>query len=157
MQISDNNTINVEGGYIFGSTFHILSRDYHKLKGISSQIIIVRDHRFDQFCIKSRWIALNPDLARFLGWIPDYSKLFAWKDKEGNLVVESIYWANGNTEMSPYNDSDVGEGWIVVITEEGLEQIRNVTGNLFIHKKLNRSKTEDSHEMKKQMIKIISL
>lgn len=157
MQISENNIIDTESVYIFGSAFQILSKDYYKLKGISSEIIIVRNHRFDQFCIKSHWIAINPDLARFLDWIPDYSKLFAWKDKDNNTIVESIYWSNGNSEMSPRNDSDVGEGWIVVITEKGLKQIQNISPNLFIHKKINRSKIEDSIPLQSQEFRVISL
>lgn len=157
MQISDKKIIDTKSEYIFGSAFHILSKDYYKLKGISSEIIIVRNHRFDQFCIKSHWIAINPDLARFLGWIPDYTKLFAWKNKKENTVVESIYWANGNAEMFPHNSSDVGEGWIVVITEEGLKQIQNITPSLFIHKKINRSKTEDSIPLNSQEFRVVSL
>ena len=150
-QIAVNEEFHEEDNYIFGSVFHQLSRNYHDMGGGGHFIVVIRDHRFDQFDIKSKWIAINPVLARHLGWEPELTKLFAWKNSEGELMAESIYWSNGNTSMTPRKDGEVGEGWFVVISDNGLEQIKSIEKNLFLQKKLIRSKYEDSILMKKRV------
>lgn len=156
-QIAVNEGFNEDDNCIFGSIFHQLSNDYHDLKGGGHFIVVVRDHRFDQFDLKSKWIAINPVLARHLGWEPEPTKQFAWKNSEGELMAESIYWSNGNTSMTPRKDSEVGEGWFVTISENGLEQVRSVEKNLFLQKKLIRSKHEDSVLMDSQEINVIRI
>lgn len=152
-QITGNDELNEDDNYIFGSVFHQLSRNYHDIRGGGHFIVVIRDHRFDQFDLKSKWIAINPVLARHLGWEPEPTKLFAWKNSEGELMAESIYWSNGNTSMTPRKDGEVGEGWFVTISENGLEQIRSVEKNLFLQKKLIRSKYEDSVLLNKHIFK----
>jgi len=156
-QVSANDKINRQDNYIFGSLFHRLSISYHDLTGGGDSIIVIRDHRFNQFKLKSRWIAINPTLARYLNWEPEPTKLFAWKDSNGELMAESIYWVNGNVDMVPRKDGEVGEGWFVVVSKLGLEKIKNVEKNLFIQKKLIRSKSEDSIPMNKQILSVIKL
>ncbi|SNR14437.1 NACHT domain-containing protein [Tenacibaculum jejuense] len=156
-QIAVNEELQEEDNYIFGSVFHQLSRNYHDMRGGGHFIVVIRDHRFDQFDIKSKWIAINPVLARYLGWEPEPTKLFAWKNSEGELMAESIYWSNGNTSMTPRKDGEVGEGWFVTVSENGLEQIRSVEKNLFLQKKLTRFKYEDSVLMDSQEINVIRI
>jgi len=120
-------------------------------------IIVIRDHRFDHFNIKSNWIAINPELARFLGWLPKPSKLFAWENSKGELMAESIYWSNGNVQMYPRKDSEVGEGWFVVVSENAYQQINSIVQNLFLQKKLVRTKYEDSTLMTKEILKADNL
>lgn len=156
-QIAVNEELPEEDNYIFGSVFHQLSRNYHDMRGGGHFIVVIRDHRFDQFNIKSKWIAINPVLARHLGWEPEPTKLFAWKNSEGELVAESIYWSNGNTSMTPRKNGEVGEGWFVTVSENGLEQIRSVEKNLFLQKKLTRFKYEDSVLMNRQEINVIRI
>lgn len=143
-QIAINDEFDKEDSYIFGSVFHKLSNNYHDLSGAGHFIIVIRDHRYNQFDLKSNWIAFNPDLARYLGWEPEPTKLFAWKNSQDELMAESIYWSNGNTQMTPRKDGEVGEGWLVIVSVEGLEQIKSIEQNLFLQKKLKRSKYEDS-------------
>lgn len=153
-QISVNDELDEEDRYIFGSVFHKLSSNYHDLSGSGCFIIVIRDHMYNQFDIKSNWIAFNPDLARFLGWEPEYTKLFAWKNSQGETMAESIYWANGNIQMNPRKDGEVGEGWLVIVSVDGLEQIKSIEKSLFIQKKLRRSKYEDSVPMDNQIFSI---
>ena len=55
------------------------------------------------------WLALNPALARHLGWQPAPAKLFAWQDEHGALLVESVYWVDGQPEAWSYHpDSEAG-------------------------------------------------
>jgi hypothetical protein len=142
-QIAVNENVNKKDEYIFGSVFHELSSNYYNLQGGGHSIIVIRDHRFNQFDLKSRWIAINPVLAKYLGWEPDPTKLFAWKNSQGELLAESIYWSNGNFQLMPRKDGEVGEGWVVVVSKEGLEQIKKIKPNLFIQKKLTRLKYND--------------
>jgi GTPase SAR1 family protein len=153
-QIAINEELNEEDNYIFGSVFHQLSSNYHEIKCGGHFIVVIRDHRFDQFDLKSKWIAINPVLARHLGWVPETTKLFAWKNPQGELTAESIYWSNGNTSMTPCKDGEVGEGWFVTVSEDGLRQIKSVEKNLFLQKKLIRSKYEDSVLMNNQLINV---
>lgn len=143
-QIAVNDELDENKKYIFGSVFHQLTNEYYDLGSKGPFIVVFRDHRFDQFDLKSRWIAINPVLARYLGWEPEHSKLFAWKNSQGELMAESIYWLNGNMEMTPRKDGEVGEGWFVIVSENGLEQIKSIKKSLFLQKKLIRSKYDDS-------------
>lgn len=156
-QIAEYEFIDEDDPFIFGSVFHRLTDDYFNMNGISDMIVVVRDHRYNQFNLRSRWIAMNPDLASFLEWIPEPNKLFGWKDKQGNLMVESIYWANGNIDMVPRKDSEVGEGWYIVASDDALSQIQKATPNLYIHKKIMREKYEDSVRLENTIYKAIKL
>ena len=156
-QIANDEFIEEDDHYIFGSVFHILTEDYYKISGLSDKIIIVRDHRYNQFNLKSKWIAINPDLARFLDWKPEPSKLFGWKDDNGKLMVESIYWLNGNIDMVPRKDNEIGEGWYITASEEGLSRIKEIEPNIFIQKKLTRAKYEDSIRQEKSIIEVFKI
>jgi hypothetical protein len=156
-QIAIDDEINKQDYYIFGSLFHQLSCNYHYLTGGGHSIIVIREHRYNQFSLKSRWIAINPALARYLGWKPEPSKLFAWKDSNGELMAESIYWVNGNIDMVPRKNGEVGEGWFVIISKAGLEQIKNVELNLFVQKKLIRTQSEDSILMDSQIFNVMKI
>ena len=156
-QVTVNEKLNKNENYIFGSVFHQLSCDYHSLSGGGHFIIVIRDHRFDRFDIKSNWIAINPDLARHLEWIPETTKLFAWINLKGELMAESVYWSNGNAQMTPRKDADVGEGWFVIVSEAGLKQINSIEENLFLQKKLVRTKYEDSTLMTKDIFNIVKI
>jgi hypothetical protein len=129
-----------EGTYFFGdSPIHRLSADYLTL-GVDSSIIVVRENFFFQFSLKSRWIAINPDLAQVLGWIPSHKGLFAWDDTTGRRMAESVYWRNGNTNAHEQYACETGEGWFVIITPEALTQIKNIiTVELYQQKKISRT------------------
>lgn len=156
-QVAVNDKLNKNDNYIFGSVFHQLSCDYHSINAGGHFIIVIRDHRFDRFDIKSNWIAINPALARHLEWIPETTKLFAWKNSKGELMAESVYWSNGNVQMTPRKDAEVGEGWFVIVSEAGLKQINSIEKNLFLQKKLERTKYEDSTLMTKDIFKVIKI
>ncbi len=153
-QIAINDEVNEDEEYLFGSVFQQLTTDYHDLEVGGHFIIVIRDHRFDQFDLKSKWIAINPSLARYLGWKPEPTKLFAWKDAQEELMVESLYWLNGNMQFTPRKDGEVGEGWFVIISEKALEQIKAVENSLFLQKKLVRSKSEDSVLLSKNVTNV---
>ena len=156
-QIAVNDKWDKSENYIFGSVFHQLSSNYHDISGVGRFITVIRDHRFDRFDIKSNWIAINPELAVCLDWIPELTKLFAWKNSKGELMAESIYWSNGNIQMNSRKDSEVGEGWLVVVSETAYQQINILEQNLFLQKKLVRTKYENSTLMTREIFKIYKI
>lgn len=141
-QISEDEIIDKDDYFIFGSAFQIPSEEYYNMRSISDQIIIMRHHRFNQFNVKSNWLAINPIFARFVEWEPDSSKLFGWKNSKGELMAESIYWYNGNVDMVPYQSSEVGEGWFVIVSQKGFEELKDFVPNIYIQKKIIRTKNE---------------
>src|SRR3989339_316313 len=82
------------------------------------------------------WIAFNPAIARYLGWKPNTTEMFAWEDETGNLMAFSRYWRDGNIEMSiPKHDNEVGEGWYTLISENALAQLKNIQTPFFTLKR----------------------
>lgn len=70
------------------------------------------------------WMALNPELARAVGWTPARDSLFGWEDENGQPMVWSVWWQDGLYQSQPpkFHD-DVGEGWAVVGFPRALEII----------------------------------
>lgn len=141
-QISTSDEIS-DAHDIFGSVFQAFTSDYYELRNTCPEIIVIRNNRLEHFSVKSRWIAINPVLARFLGWDPQPEKLFGWKDKNGNTMVESIYWVSGNNYMLPRHDSETGEGWFISASDQAIEEIRNVEPELFFQRRIVRSKEKE--------------
>jgi hypothetical protein len=71
------------------------------------------------------WLALNPSIGRKLGWTPSTDGLFRWVDSQGKVMVESVWWIDGifNQYNSSYKDNEVGEGWLVLASQEAWSQI----------------------------------
>jgi hypothetical protein len=153
-QISFHEDIDDSEPYIFGSAFHQLSKDYHYLDDTDGSIITIRDHLYVQSGLKATWIAINPGLARFLGWIPNEDRLFAWNNHKGDLMVESIYWSDGNVHLSPRHDGEVAEGWVVVASEEALKEIRSKGDELYLQKSVLRTYARDGNFEEKQVFSI---
>lgn len=125
---------------IFDVVFNELSTAYHTLGGLDMQSLVVQHRYFLHHSFKSEWLAFNPALARHLGWEPAPGQLFGWQDKEANLLVKSVYWANGNMEMPPPQlESEAGEGWLVLASARALAQLSQLDQALFVEKCLIRS------------------
>ena len=125
---------------IFDVVFNELSAAYYTLGGLDLQSLVVQHQHFLQHSFKSEWLAFNPALARHLGWEQAPGQLFGWQDKEANLLVKSVYWANGNMDMPPPQlESEAGEGWLVLASARALAQLSQLDRALFVEKSLIRS------------------
>lgn len=73
----------------------------------------------------SRWLAINPRVARDLGWVPSAEGCFRWVDPADptQAIVESIWWVDGFMPLLP-TLSDAGEGWYVRASSTAWETIR---------------------------------
>lgn len=147
---------NISGHLIFESAHNPMSAQYHKSNNPSNEPII-RNNIFKPFGMKSQWLAINPRLAKFLGWQPNKSKYFAWEDKNGNLMAESIYWQNGNTYVQPpTDDCCVGQGWFVIVSPKALMQIKEIIpSNFYKHIDITRSINDNDNKVKSEVFQII--
>lgn len=103
--------------------------DYLRITQFPEQELIVAHNGFDYQMGKANWIGLNPRIGFDLGWQPHDQGVFAWKNKTGQLVAESIFWQDGNPESANRHDHvEVGYGWLVLISEEGYQAIRRRYG-----------------------------
>ncbi len=69
------------------------------------------------------WLAINPGIARGLGWQPSDEGLFRWVDASGQVMVESRWWIEGMKYFQLHADEEVGEGWLVVASAQGWEHL----------------------------------
>ncbi len=71
-----------------------------------------------------RWVAINSNFARALGWLPSTESPFRWLDDKGSVMVESTYWKDGWIWIGPPTGEVLGEGWYVTASPCAIEAIR---------------------------------
>ncbi len=80
----------------------------------NGRTLIVRRANFRFESPAPYFLAFNPAVARALGWTFVRDGHFRWRDSDGNLTVESLWWQDGCPHLEPPESSDeVGEGWLV--------------------------------------------
>ena len=80
-----------------------------------------------------RWATINSNFARKLGWHPSEDEPFEWIDSSGNLMVKSVYWKDGWIWLEPPRFESLGEGWLVLSTDQGIRSIREASDKLELH------------------------
>jgi hypothetical protein len=71
-----------------------------------------------------RWIAMNSNVARELGWTLCPTNPFEWLDSAGHSMVKSVYWKDGWIWLEPPRFEALGEGWYVLASDLAVEAIR---------------------------------
>ena len=113
----------------FANAIRLYASDYLELNKYPEKDLVIAHNGYDYQMGQANWLGLNPRVGFDLGWQPFDGKLFSWKDKNGRLVVESIYWQDGSISSDVWSDhAEVGYGWIVLITESGYQEIRRRYG-----------------------------
>ena len=116
---------------LFQSSSRVLAEEYHHEEFEMKGTLIIKDSRPTSDSPGHGWIALNPVIGHQLGWKPNVARLFAWENDAGRLMVQSMWWKDGETTvMPPHPDEEVGEGWIVMATNEAVVQLKNDFGIL---------------------------
>jgi hypothetical protein len=83
--------------------------------------LIVQSHHATA---RLNWLAVNPEIARGLGWVPS-DRLFGWDGSDGAPMVHSVWWQDGSLRQSPPSfEDEVGEGWLVLATAAALTQLK---------------------------------
>jgi hypothetical protein len=117
--------LDVEDGHLpFFRCHHSQIADYLSIDAPPDHLVVAHgDYEFET--PGGNWLAFNPKLAFALGWHHVGDGWFRWIDQEGEVVAESIWWADGHFyRYSRYQHSEVGNGWLVLLSKQGLQQIK---------------------------------
>ncbi len=92
------------------------------------------------FDTRKMWLAINPGICVEADWTLSDEGNFRWIDSSGNIMVESVYWIDGNCQnYERLLYSETGYGWFVVASRKALETIKSkVVKDLFFHQKCSR-------------------
>ncbi len=71
-----------------------------------------------------RWVAMNSNVARELGWTLSPTNPFEWLDSTGLSMAKSVYWKDGWIWLEPPRFEALGEGWYVLASDLAVEAIR---------------------------------
>jgi hypothetical protein len=116
--------LDVEGHLPFFRCHHTQIADYLSINAPLDHLVIAHDD-YEFETLGANWLAFNPKLASDLGWHYVSDGWFRWVDQEGEVVVESIWWADGYFyRYNRHQNSEVGNGWLVLLSKRGLQQIR---------------------------------
>jgi hypothetical protein len=85
------------------------------------------------------WIAFSANWARRLGWHPTPGAPLAWCSATGQPRVQPIYWRDGWTRFSAPHFEAAGEGWLLVASNDALNEIRAAIPNAQEHLWVRRS------------------
>jgi hypothetical protein len=128
MIAASNTSAGAERESFFPREIYWLRHDYAKLSSGHSPtpIVIWEEGRMRMFDSPNPvWLALNPAVARSLGWSPSQDLLFGWLDQEGHPAVWSVWWKDGIYGTPPPRlHESVAEGWAVLSTKKALTQVQ---------------------------------
>jgi hypothetical protein len=110
---------------------------------------------FDEDAAGGEWLALNPWVGNELGWTLASDGLFRWLDRAGRIMAETIHWVDGPIALSPYQDEEVGEGFLVLLDMVGLRSIVNRWGPLTRIVRLRRGYRDDGVEHEEVRTKMV--
>lgn len=131
-------SIDVKGSMIFNFIHNCLIEEYpyQDEHGLSLYNV------FATVDPKETWLAINPQLAEYMGLTYNENNgCFRWDDEHGEMVVESIFWQDGSiANQNTYRNSEAGHGWMVVITRAGMKVLLELLEgkSLFVHRKVER-------------------
>jgi len=142
-------------GYFFARVDCGRVADYPELPPTQSGQgrLVIQNIEFGWGDLGEPWLALNPRVAEALGWQPADQDYFAWTDRDGRLMVQSIWWQDGILERGGgFRDEVVGEGWLVVATQKAMEQLEAEYGMLKRRLRIERRMyTEDREEKSRSL------
>lgn len=114
-----------------------LARDYPMLRRLERVPITVIAG--GSIMSDARFLALNPSLAFLLRWRPAPTGLFRWENSYGEIMAESIKWAEGNIEAYDTGyQHRASEGWVVLATPAGWRDIQKVITDCVRHRRAAR-------------------
>lgn len=136
---------------LFARAYQALLSDLQTRTGYSpareGEPLVVENHAHAFQQRQAEWLAFRPDLARSLGWSPDPECPGRWFTAEGDLAVESIYWADGFWGRTGRSlDDTAASGYVVLLTREGVSSV-GALGEMTLTLRLARSGNYDSVEL----------
>lgn len=133
------------------SSTNQLAQKYPHLKSFQAPHLLILQHvSYGYDSPASDWIALNPEIARQLGWTPSAEGLFKWVNRDGESMVWSEWWVDSTFDQSPPHFYDeVGQGWLVVATDTAKKKIEELLGESKRQAVIARSFSRDNQEFYK--------
>lgn len=130
---------------IFQSIFRGLVSEYPELQTeTNDHSIVLRNNPRIYDSPGGEWLALNPKVGNSLGWNLSEEGFFRWVNGEGEIMVESVWWMDGNINQGPpHFDDEVGEGWLVLASKEAFNSIKSTFGSPCKKIRLERSFASD--------------
>ena len=128
-------------GFPVSDFFHVQNlkiKEYNDKSYPIQDDIIIQNAPIWKDMTGDNWIALNPSLGRFFEWQMSNDGLFRWVDQNKQFMVETIWWNDGNPRQLGVHFCGVGQGWIVVASEEAMKQLKSF-GDLEATQSLTRS------------------
>jgi len=80
-----------------------------------------------------RWGAFGANFARRLGWQPSGHEPFTWIARSGEVMVKSLYWTDGWIGLEPPRFESLGEGWLVLATQQAVDALRDAASKAEVH------------------------
>jgi len=133
------NEVDIDQGFSpFIKEIDMLIQDYPEIQAPIDQIIVSNKAlRFET--PGSDWLALNPILGYELGWKLESAGVFQWVDDSDNIVARSLWWRDGSIELyNRFERIEVAEGWSVLVSKAGFEEIKQITSILHRGVVINR-------------------
>ena len=121
---------------LYRSVMNCTVKDYELLSQSSNWYpLAIQNVAHGYYSPGANWIAINPVIARKLGWSLATNGMFRWVNSDDVTMVESIWWVDGLLAHSTSGPSteEVGEGWLVLASQSALEELRQETGPLTRH------------------------
>jgi len=109
----------------FERVVNLLIEEYPGMRAdvLPSHLIIRRD-AYGYESPAENWLALSPVIGNQMGWRSAEDGLFRWVDAAGRMMAESVWWIDGPIGQAPPHFKDeVGEGWLVVASDEAWEAL----------------------------------
>ena len=69
-------------------------------------------------------LSLCPRVAGNLGWQHDENNVLAIRDGSGEIAARTVRWRDGGVRSSFTDDAMFGQGTMLVVTEDKIDQLR---------------------------------
>lgn len=103
-------------------------------------------HTFHQ--LQADWLAFRPDIATALEWEPDMGQPGRWFTASGELAVDTMWWVDGWWgRAGPAFDDTASDGYAVVLTSKGLDDVGKTLGGITRSFTLIRRGRENGEEV----------
>ena len=103
---------------------------------------LIRYSQALRFCqLSAEWLAFRPEVATALQWTPELNRYGAWLTQDGKRAVETVWWADGHKHVHHYAmEGYAAEGHAVILSPDGLSDIRRAFGPVSLHLTVSRGK-----------------
>ncbi|HZT42400.1 MAG TPA: hypothetical protein VFA07_09420 [Chthonomonadaceae bacterium] len=91
---------------------------------VGYDVAVLRNAPYEITTPAGGWIALNPTIGKHLGWRLSDKGIFSWVNASDEIMVESIWWRDGWTEMRPpHSFHTLGEGWLILCSPDAYRAV----------------------------------